>query len=161
MRLILLSALSLFLVSCASTKRTTVTSVEIKEIKPRYIEAESFKRIGEYFTGVENKGNRVIMRTDKDNRSGYYFTLVLDTKVKALATGAVFTGQFFTPASPDPVEYTFTLPAKRPKTKEVLIGLTGEQWPYGPDIIPSAWYFTIKDANDAELGSKKSYLWSF
>lgn len=161
MRLFLLLVISLVCVSCKTGERPHITSVEIIEIKPRYIETEAFKRIDEYFTGVENQGNRVIIRTDSNERDGYYFTLVLDQKVKKLQTGTKIVGEFFTPASADPATYTFTLPAKRPKTKEIMLGLTGDAWPHGPEVIPSAWRFTVKDANDIVMGSAKSYLWSF
>jgi hypothetical protein len=51
------------------------------------------------------------------------------------------------------------LPSQRASTNEIFIGLTGEDWPK-KDNVPTAWRFTIKDANGAVLGEKQSYLWS-
>jgi hypothetical protein len=159
MRFLLLALLSLLCASCASTRKQTVTSVDIVEIKPRYIEAESFKRITEYMTGAEHKGRRVIIRTDAAERSGFYFTLVFNQDVRDLPQGTVVEGEFFTPQSRDALKHSFELPSKRPKTKEIFIGLTGADWP-DKDAVPAAWRFTIKDANGDTLETKQSYLWS-
>lgn len=160
MRILVLVLLSLFCISCASTRKAEpITSVDIVEIKPRYIETEQFKRISEYLTGAENQGDRIILRTDSEQRAGFYFTLILDQNVRNLPAGTVIVGEFFTPKSADLQEHTFTLPSKRPKTKEIFIGLTGEDWPE-KEAVPSAWRFTIKDANGTILETEKSYLWS-
>ncbi len=159
MRFLLLALFSLLCVSCASTRKEAVTSVNIQEIKPRYIEAESFKRITEYMSGAEYQGKRMIIRTDAEQRGGYYFTLVLDQDVRDLPQGTVIEGEFFTPKSLDVQTHRFELPSKRPKTKEIFIGLTGEDWPV-KDAVPSAWRFTIKNANGDLLDTRKSYLWS-
>jgi hypothetical protein len=159
MRFLLLALLSTLCISCASTRKPAVTSVTIDEIKSRYIEQQDFMRISEYLSGKEYQGDRVILRTNSETRSGYYFTLILDQDARRLPAGTTVFGEFYTPKSLDVQEHTFTLPAKRPKSKEIFIGLTGEDWPV-TNAIPGAWRFTIKDANGAILGSKQSYLWS-
>lgn len=159
MRYLFLALIGLALVGCASSSKQTVNSVEIKEIKPRYIAEEDFKRISEYFSGAENKGNRVILRSDPKERAGFYFTLVLDAKVRDLPRGTVITGEFYTPVSPDRQSHDFVLPNKLPKTKEVFVGLTGADWPV-VEGVPGAWRFTIKDADGNVLARKQSYLWS-
>jgi hypothetical protein len=79
--------------------------------------------------------------------------------VRDLPQGTVIEGEFFTPHSQDAQTHTFTLPSKRPKTKEIFIGLTGADWPV-KDAVPAAWRFTIKDANGDTLETEQSYLWS-
>ena len=158
MRHLLLVLIGLSLAGCASTRDGPVRSVEIEEIKPRYIPEENFKRIGEYWSGAENKGNRVILRSDPEIRDGFYFTLVLDEKVRDLPRGTVISGEFYTPVAKDVYAQDFPLPNKLPKTKEVFVGLTGADWP-DPAAVPGAWRFTIKDANGEVLGTKQSYLW--
>jgi hypothetical protein len=159
MRILLLALFSLLCISCASTKKPAVTDVNILDIKPRYIETEDFKRISEYLTGKENLGNRIILRTDSEQRSGYYFTLILDQKVRDLPTGSYIEGEFYTPKSLDKQAHTFELPSKLPKTKEIFVGLTGEDWPKA-NAVPAAWRFTIKDSNGDVLATQKSYLWN-
>lgn len=136
-----------------------LTSVDILDIKPRYMEDEDFKRAAEYLTGKENLGNRVIIRTDRTQRDGYYFVLILDEQVRDLPPGTYIEGEFYTPKSLDAQEHTFELPSKLPRSKEIFIGLTGEDWPV-KSAIPSAWRFTIKNSNGDVLAKEKSYLWS-
>lgn len=159
MRILLLALLSLLCISCASTKKPVLTSVNILDIKPRYIETENFKRASEYLTGKENLGNRVIIRTDRSQRDGYYFVLILDEQVRDLPTGTYIEGEFYTPKSLDMQKHTFELPSKLPKTKEIFIGLTGEDWT-DKNAVPAAWNFTIKNSNGDVLATEKSYLWS-
>lgn len=159
MRLLLLVFFSLLCASCASHRKQASASLNITEIKPRYIEAESFTRITEYLTGAEYQGNRVIIRTDHTQRAGFYFTLVLNQDVRDLPQGTLIEGEFFTPKSKDAQTYSFQLPSQRPKTKEIFVGLTGEDWPE-ENAVPAAWRFTIKDANGETLATRQSYLWS-
>ncbi len=160
MRFLLVALLSLFCISCASNRKpVSLSSVVIEEIKPRLIEEEQFMRVSEYMTGKEYTGDRVIIRTDPEARTGYYFTLVLDENVRRLPAGTKIFGEFHTSKGVEVQTHTFAVPAKRPKTKEIFVGLTGEDWPEG-SITPSAWRFTIKDANGTVLATKQSYLWS-
>ncbi|WP_269522120.1 hypothetical protein [Coraliomargarita parva] len=161
MRFFLLSLVCLMAVSCASSRKEPVRSVSIVEIKPRYIETEQFKRISEYMTGKENQGDRVILRSQPLERTGYYFALILDENVRRLPRGSKLVAEFYTPKSLDAQVHEFTLPPKLPKSKEVFVGLTGEDWTYGDTRVPSAWKFTFQDANGEVLGEAKSYLWSF
>ena len=159
MRLILTAIIIALLAGCASTPERVLSSVEIEEIKPRYIKDEQFRRISEYLTNKEYMGKRIILRTQTRERSGYYFVLILDEKIRRLPNGTQIIGEFYTPRSLERQTYTFVLPARRPKSKEIFIGLTGKDWQHR-DEVPSAWKFTIKDANGALLAEKKSYLWS-
>ncbi|MFP4203934.1 MAG: hypothetical protein ACLFS4_06335 [Opitutales bacterium] len=159
MRIFLLALSVLLFCSCASFRDTeTANSVTIKEIEPRYMEAEDFKRIKEYFTGAENKGNRIILRTTSGERAGYYFIVFLDKKAPRLPSGAEVVAEFITDASPEPREYRFELPSSPPSTKEILVGLTGEENP-GRESIPSAWRFTLEDGDGEILDQRASYLW--
>lgn len=159
MRLLLIAILSFSVLGCATKRERTITSVEIKEIKPRYMETEQFKRFSEYMNGAEHQGGRMILRTNPEERDGYYFTLIIDKKVRDLPKGTVVIGEFFTPQSVEAQIHEFTLPNKRPKTKEIFLGLTGEDWPQVGGV-PGAWRFTIKNASGVTLGTKQSYLWS-
>ena len=98
MRFLITAIICSLFAGCALTPKQAVTSVEIEEIKPRYIETEQFKRISEYLTGKENIGDRVILRTQPEHREGYYFILVLDNDVRRLPNGTVVVGEFYTPA---------------------------------------------------------------
>lgn len=159
MRPFLPALFCLLLTACASTPQPALTAVTIKEIKPRYIDAEQLTRVSEYFTGQEKTGDRIFLRSTPEARSGYYFTLILDEKVRRLPKGTTVLGEFYTPAGVELQSYEFTLPDRRPKTKEIFVGLTGDDWP-DADAIPAAWRFTIKDPNGNTLGQSQSFLWS-
>lgn len=156
---LLLALIALTLTGCATKPSQAVDSVTIREIKPRYIPEENFMRIGEYLSGAENKGKRVILRSDPEVRDGFYFTLILDEKLRDLPRGSIISGEFYTPASTEVQTHDFPLPNNLPKTREVFVGLTGADWPE-PGGVPGAWRFTIKDANGKQLAQKQSYLWS-
>lgn len=158
--LFLFAVISLLFSGCMSTPRQLPSSVHIQEIKPGYIEEKSFKRIGEYFTGREVTGNRMILRSIPEQRSGYYFTLILDKNIRKLPPDTLIIGEFFIPGSLDLQTHEWKLPAKRPCTKEILTGLTGKDWPGGSDA-PSAWRFTIQGPEGDLLAEKRSFLWSF
>jgi len=160
MRLFLSAFILALLAGCASSPKPTLTSIEIEEIKPRYIKEASFKRISSYLSGKEDFGNRVILSSDPSERTGFYFTLILSESIRRLPTGTVIEGEFFTPASVEQQKHEFSLPNKRPRTKEIFIGLTGADWPQNGGT-PAAWRFSIKDPNGKVLAEKQSYLWSF
>ncbi len=159
MRQLLLALIGLALAGCASTPNQPVSTCEILEIKPRYIPESHFVRIGEFLSGAENKGNRVILRSVPEARSGFYFTLVLDEKVRKLPRGSVITGEFYTPNAKEILTRDFVLPNNLPRTREIFVGLTGPDWPESGGV-PGAWRFTIKDANGNTLTQRKSYLWN-
>ena len=158
MRFFLFALLVAGLTGCTTTSRNTVETVGIKDIHPRYIEAEQFKRIGEYLSGKEVTGGRLILRSDPDSRTGAYFVLTLDEKVRRLPRGTIIRGEVFTPRSPEAQVFEIKLPSERPKTKELFFGLTGEDWPDGSPV-PGAWRFTILTPNGETMGQKQSYLW--
>lgn len=158
MRRLLFALIALGIAGCASSPKEAIRSVTIEEIVPRYIEGQQFKRIDEYWSGSEVTGKRLILRSDPRSRSGFYFVLILDEKVRELPKGTTILGEFYTAASPDMQSHTFTLPADRPKTNEIFVGLTGADWPVR-DAVPGAWRFTIETPNGELLGQKQSYLW--
>ena len=99
MRIFFLALICLLSVACSTTKESSETAVKIVEVHPRYIEAETFKRISEYMTGKENPGKRVIIRTNPRQCDGYYFALVIDRNVRKLPPDAYIQGEFYTSKS--------------------------------------------------------------
>ena len=158
MRFFLYALLATSLVGCVTAPPNTVETVDIKDIRPRYIEAEQFMRIGEYLSGKEVTGDRLILRSDPASRTGCYFVLALDEKVRRLPKGTTIRGEVYTARSPEVQVLEMTLPSERPKTKEVFFGLTGEDWPEGSPV-PGAWRFTILTPNGGTMAQKQSYLW--
>ncbi len=160
MRIFLLTLICLLSVACSTTKESSESAIKIVDVIPRYIEAETFKRISEYMTGKENSGKRVIIRTNPQQRDGYYFVLFIDRNVRKLPPDAYIQGEFYTSKSIDLQTHRFEFPSILPSTREIFIGLTGDDWPQ-EGAVPAAWRFTIKNSQEQILAQKQSYLWSF
>jgi hypothetical protein len=123
------------------------------------MEAHAFKRIGEFLSGVEEHGNRTVLRTQSDDRRGFYFTLSLNHKINHLPRGTRVIAEIYTPSQTELQRYDLALPAKRGSSRELLFGLTGADWPYEAERVPAAWKFTLNDPNGKTLGTAQSYLW--
>lgn len=119
-----------------------------------YREAASFKRISEYFSGKENTGGQLILRTDPEQRSGYYFQLRINSTA---AVDAKLVLQVITPDTATPRTFNFTTTLTGPKTM-LNLGLTGVDWP-DLKINPVAWRLGILSADGKLLASESSYLW--
>lgn len=132
-------------------------TVEVVRVWPEYRTAESFDRISEYFTGRENTGGQVILRTQPDRREGFYF--FARVKIPADISGARVVLDVVAPSSPDPKTYTFPAPALRKGAVLLNPGLTGSDWP-DSSAYPAAWRVRLLAADGAEIFSHQSYLWS-
>ena len=159
MRFFLLALLCFLSTACSTTEESANSAVKIVGVTPRYMETEQFKRISEYMTGKENPGKRVIMRTDSRQRDGYYFVLTLNSNVRKLPPDVYVQGEFYTSKSLDLKKHRFEFPSILPSTRELFIGLTGDDWPQ-KDAIPAAWRFTLKNSREEILAQEQSYLWS-
>src|SRR2546423_2851075 len=102
--------------------------VEFLRVWPGWRDAESFDRISEYFGGTENSGRHMVLRTQADARSGYYFLVRI--KSAARIETAKFELSVIRSDTPEPKMYSFT--ATVPEKEMVFqLGLTGADWPAG------------------------------
>lgn len=130
--------------------------VEMTRVWPGWRDAESFERIAEFFSGKENTGKQVILRTRPETRAGYYF-YVRAVNPGAQVASAKFVLQVITPV--DPAAKTFTFPASLAAGTTVFnLGLTGGDWP-GADAAPVAWKLELVAGDGRTLATKKSFLW--
>jgi hypothetical protein len=137
----------------------TPPPVRVSYVYPRWQDDAQFRRISEYFTGRENTGGDIVVRTHSPVRSGLYFRIGLPvgTQFPAHSTGTV---EYIRSDSPDVRTHVFDLPALslNPFT-EICLGLTGESWPKR-DLSLVAWRFTLKDNTGAILARRQSFLWA-
>ncbi len=118
--------------------------------------AESFERISEYFTGVENTGSEVVVRSQPARRDGYYF-LVRVSNHGAAQPAAKLVLSIIKPDAPQVRVYTFPAPLAAGDTVFNL-GLTGADWP-DPKARPVAWKLEAVATDGAVLAVHKSFLW--
>jgi hypothetical protein len=145
-------SLMLALPACASA-----ADVEIARVWPGWRDAASFKRISEYFTGLENDGTSIVRRTQIGQRAGLYF-LVRVHHPRTGLEGAKFVLRVVAPDSPEP--RTFEFPAGAGPGEHVYeLGLTGTDWK-GKRVEPVAWKLDLFSAGGAVLASAQSFLWA-
>ncbi len=130
--------------------------VEFVRVWPKWRDAESFKRISEYFDGQENTGSQVVLRSHPEIRSGFYFLARVAHSGPALSAAKVVL-TLITPDSPKPKTYTFTTALPAGDTVFNL-GLTGADWA-GENVHPVAWKIEVVTTDGRLLGTAKSFLW--
>lgn len=118
---------------------------------------ESFTRISEYFNGKENTGGQVMLRTQPQERAGFYF-LCRVRNTQTPVAGAKLLLHVITPHSPTAATYTYDV--SLPKGDQVFqVGLTGSDWK-NPEENPVAWQIELLDADGRKLATDESFLWS-
>jgi hypothetical protein len=123
---------------------------------PGWRDEESFRRLSEYFSGRENTGRQIVLRTHAGERSGLYFLARL--RSPAAVAGAQFELEVVDPGHPEARVHRFAadVPAGQPV---FLLGLTGDDWPRrGTD--PVAWRLTLRAADGRLLAREESFLWA-
>lgn len=123
---------------------------------PGWREADSFRRLSEYFDGRENTGGQIVLRTVATERAGFYF--LARVRSAAATAGAHFELEVVEPTRPGTRAHRFTtdVPAGQPV---FLLGLTGKDWPEA-EAWPVAWRLTLRTADGRVLAREESFLWA-
>jgi len=145
------------LFAAASVASSMAADVKFVRVWPGWRDSESFERIAEYFTGKEDTGREVVLRTHPDQRAGFYF-LVRVANSGAEISGAKFVLQVILPSIPEPKTLTFPAEIKA-RSNVFQLGLTGSDWP-DKDIHPVAWKLELRSADDTVVTSEQSFLWA-
>jgi len=133
--------------------------LSILRVWPGYRSAESFDRISEYFTGRENTRGQSFLRSQPDERAGYYL-FVRTKNLSDAAQAASVEVSIITPDSPHAKVITSFPPTTLPKGSHVFqIGLTGTDWA-DAQLQPVAWQLRFLAADGIELLRDQSFLWS-
>lgn len=140
-----------------ATAATSLAAAEVRVVRvfTGWREAASFKRISEYFTGRENTGGEVVLRTQPASRGGYYFLVRTDND--GPARDVRFSLEVVMPGATQPHRFEFSaaLPAG---ARVYQLGLTGADWP-DKTVSAVAWKLELRDAAGTLLATEKSYLW--
>ena len=109
--------------------------ITIARVFTGWKEGSSFKRISEYFTGKENTGGIIVLRTHADQRSGFYFF------VRAANSGAPtavkINVELIAPTDNKPKTHSFSADLKSGQNL-LDLGLTADDWP-DAKANPVAW----------------------
>ena len=130
--------------------------VHFVRVWPGWRDADSFERIAEYFTGREDTGRTIVVRSHPSIRDGFYFLVRVANSDSPLA-GAKFSLQVIAPASPETKTYLF--PADVPAhSTVVMLGLTGPDWPHRK-THPVAWKLDLLSSDGKVVATQHSFLW--
>ncbi len=144
-----------FLAALPSFGAAKEGELKIVRVFTGWREAASFKRISEYFDGKENTGGEIVLRTNAEQRGGYYFLTRIANPGAPVEAKLVL--QIVLPGNVTP--RTFTFPASIPTKDTVFnLGLTGTDWP-DKKVNPVAWKLDVVTADGRTLATEKSYLW--
>ncbi len=133
------------------------SEVEFVRVWPQWRDADSFLRISEYIGGKENTGRQTVLRSQPDNRDGFYF-LVRARSGDAFYGEAKFVLEVITPDSARPKVYEFPTAITK-RSQAFNVGLTGSDWA-GEETHPVAWRLRLLNADGDELASQQSFLWA-
>ena len=97
------------------------------------------------------------MRTNKV-RDGLYFSFPLDKKFHQFPGSTKIILSVIHSGNPKARAFTFELPVDRKGKKEILLGITGQDWP-SAETKPLAWEIAVKNIAGKLLARKKSFLW--
>jgi hypothetical protein len=157
-------ALSLLLAACASAvpaiqaapaAAAAPTGVTIVHVFSGWRDAPSFKRISEYFTGVENTGGETMLRTHPDQRAGFYFLVRVANAGTALPVKMIL--QIIAVNEAKARQYSFATDLKVGETV-LELGVTGADWP-DAKANPIAWKLDVLADDGRALATKESYVW--
>jgi hypothetical protein len=123
---------------------------------PGWRDAESFERIGEFFGRPESDTAGIVIRTQPNDRAGYYFLVRVQST--APLAGARFELNIVRPDAPEPKPFTFPA-ALRAGDTVFHLGLTGAAWPGGKSASPVAWKLALLGPDGRLLAEHKSFLW--
>ena len=133
-----------------------LSAAELVIISTEHREPAYFKRFSEYFTGRENPGRYEILRTQPDQRQGFYISLRA-SEAGLVERAATVRIDFIRPGTQD-IE-TVSLPAADLSKRRLLLGLTDPEW-QAPDSRPVAWQIQLLDPSHSPLATAQSFLWS-
>lgn len=126
-----------------------------EDVGLRYVPEEDFARISEFFTGRENPGDRLYLRSQPEKRAGFYWIIDADPTLRREGEEVRLEVQI--PGSPETRSFAFPLAAEA--AGSLWIGLTGPDWP-GPDARPIAWHLAVVGENGSILREHQSFLWT-
>ncbi len=128
------------------------------DVRLTYKGEGDFARLSEFLDGKENTGGVAIVRSQPAHRAGLYFSMIAEDRVGQLPAGGKVSLEVVYPDMPKVKTFSLLLPRVPARAREMLVGLTGEDWP-GAGHRPVAWRVRILDGKGKVIASEQSFLW--
>ena len=132
-------------------------AVKIENAKLHIIQATKFTRISEYFTGHENQGHRVIVRSNPDYRGGLYFIIRFSESTRDFPKGLHLSMDYYSAKQGKLNHQEFALPYPMKRTNKIFAGITAEE--IDEMVLPIAWRIQLIREDGSVYSELKSYLW--
>lgn len=129
---------------------------ELTIVSTNHRDADSFKRLSEFFTGKESPGRYAILRTVPSRRDGFYISLLGKDKTR-LSSVATVRIRFVRPNEQN--TESIDLPVSSITKRRILVGMTEREWE-GVNERPVAWKIELLDSNNRLVDQAKSFLWT-
>lgn len=129
----------------------------IASVVPRHMETAQFQYVGEFFTGREVADNRILARSQPEERTGQYFVVSLSERAAQLPPGAHARLEIIRSDSTEVRLHDFAIPRDPASAREIYLGLTGSDWPEA-SLRPVAWRVRFLDG-EAVIAEWPSFLW--
>ncbi len=131
---------------------------KISYVLPRFLNDAQTRSIYEVFTGDEINYGKLTLRTNPEKRAGMYFFVMFGYEPDDIALACTFELSVDSTADSRTRTYKFTVPETHSVTREVVLGLTGADWP-NPKAKVNAWKLVLKSPSGKVLAQKQSWLW--
>lgn len=131
---------------------------KISYVLPRFLNDAQTRSIYEVFTGEEINYGKLTLRTNPEKRAGMYFFVMFGYEPDDIALACTFELSVDSTADSKTRTYKFTVPETHSVTREVVLGLTGADWP-NPKAKVNAWKLVLKSPSGKVLAQKQSWLW--
>lgn len=131
---------------------------KISYVLPRFLNDAQTRSIYEVFTGDEINYGKLTMRTNPEKRAGMYFFVMFGYEPDDIALACTFELSVDSTADSKTRTYKFTVPETHSVTREVVLALTGADWP-NPKAKVNAWKLVLKSPSGKVLAQKQSWLW--
>lgn len=131
---------------------------KISYVLPRFLNDAQTRSIYEVFTGDEINYGKLTMRTNPEKRAGMYFFVMFGYEPDDIALACTFELSVDSTADSRTRTYKFTVPETHSVTREVVLALTGADWP-NPKAKVNAWKLVLKSPSGKVLAQKQSWLW--
>ena len=126
-----------------------------------YRTEDSFKGIVEAFSKRESKGGRCILRTNEEQRSGFYFTVKFNHALSLIQPHSKIRVSFITQHAPQEITYEWEMPEVSHSLlfqNELILGITDHsQFSSSTKVI--AWKIELLDPEGKVLATQKSFAW--
>lgn len=131
---------------------------KISYVLPRFLNDAQTRSIYEVFTGDEINYGKLTLRTNPEKRAGMYFFVMFGYEPDDIALACTFELSVDSTADSKTRTYKFTVPETHSVTREVVLALTGADWP-NPKAKVNAWKLVLKSPSGKVLAQKQSWLW--